>query len=134
MTAKDSGDLIFAAWFKAGEAGMNQTETLKKLGLTAKQFQRGKSYLREQLCITNTAPFTYDPRDNVYRLNTSSEQVEEYYALRLNIALKQLEQLANGTGTPARDKWKNNRKIVRMWRHVDNVREDIKDALAEIEV
>lgn len=129
MTAKDAGQLIFDVWYKADDAGMSQVETRSALGLTAKQFQNGKSYLREQLCLDNAAPFTYDPRDNVYRLNTNSEQVEEYYEMRLSIALKQLVQLSNGTTAPARDKWKDNRKIARIWRHVDNLIEDMQDAL-----
>ena len=128
MTAKDAAELIFDAWIEMGDEGMSQAQTLNETRLTPKQFKNGKDWLREHLCIDNIQPFTYDPRVNVYRLNTEAERVEEYWLYRLRITARQMEQLLNGTGGPAKQKFKN-RKFNRLFRNTENILEDIKDIL-----
>ena len=128
MTASDAADLIFGEWAGAGDTGMSQVETLDATGLTPGQFQNGKEWMREHLCLDEVQPFLYNPRTNVYKLNVDAEQVQEYWLYRLQINARQLQLLLNGTGGPAKQKFKN-RKFSRLFRNTENILEDIKDIL-----
>lgn len=129
MTATDAADLIFDAWCEAGDGGMTQASTLDEAGLTPSQFGNGKEWLRDNLCLDKVMPFTFNPSTNRYYLNLESEQVEEYFLYRLRITAKQLRRLLDGTGGPAKIKFKGNRKMLRLFRNTDNILEDINDIL-----
>ena len=126
MTRKDAGEMIFDAWID--HPGMSQEETLAYTGLTRKQFQIGKEYLRDELCSKGEMPYSYDPATNVYRLNINFEPVEEYWMYRLKVAATQLQRLLDGTASPARARF-GGKKIARLHRHTENIIFDLEDIL-----
>lgn len=129
MTAADAGELLFDAWFGAGDKGMSRAETMKLTGLTDKQFRTGKDYLRSMLTLDHLEPFSYDPAANVYRMNTEPERVREYYVGRLKIAAKQSLRLLSGTLIPHSKKL-GNRQSRRVVRDAARHLEDLLDLLS----
>lgn len=132
MTAADAAGLIFDVLADAVDTGLSQKEIIHLTGLTPKQFGKGTTYLREHICAQNEEPYTYDPKDNVYRLNTNFEPVEEYWLYRLNIAATQLKRLLDGTASPAKAKF-GGQKIARMHRHTENLILDLADIIGASE-
>lgn len=126
MTRQDAGELIFDVWADNVDQGMSQDETLAETGLTRKQFQIGKEWLRDTLCADKEMPYSYDPVSNVYRLNMNFEPVEEYWLYRLSVTAKQLRRLLDGTASPAKSKF-GGKKVNRLYRHTENLVLDLED-------
>lgn len=95
------GDLVFMAWKHAGDEGMSIHETCAETGLTVKQFNRGKLYLRHTLALENRRPYTYSFKENKYRLDTESERVQDFLRSRIRTVAYQLMLLMNGASAPA---------------------------------
>lgn len=128
MTAADAGNLLFDVWMDAGDDGLSPKDTLAATELTDKQFRNGKDYLRRVLTLDNQEPFSYDPVDNVYRMNTSQARVQEYAVRTMKGAVRRLLRLHSGTVLP-QSKKAPTRPHKRLTRHLQGLIEDLIDLL-----